>query len=45
MHGLKRLKTGVNSHLHRDALETAAIYARSHPLVGRPGGTPWSNAA
>lgn len=31
--------------LSREAVETAAIYARSHPLVGRPGGRPWSAAA
>jgi uncharacterized protein (DUF433 family) len=31
--------------LSREAVETAAIYARSHPLIGRPGGRPWSAAA
>jgi uncharacterized protein (DUF433 family) len=31
--------------LSPEAVETAAIYARSHPLVGRPGGRPWSAAA
>jgi uncharacterized protein (DUF433 family) len=31
--------------LTREAVETAAIYARSHPPVGRPGGRPWSKAA
>lgn len=31
--------------LTREAVEVAAIYARSHPLVGRPGGRPWSAAA
>jgi uncharacterized protein (DUF433 family) len=31
--------------LTRDAVEAAAIYARTHPLVGRPGGRPWSAAA
>jgi uncharacterized protein (DUF433 family) len=31
--------------LTREAVETATIYARSHPLVGRPGGRPWSTAA
>jgi uncharacterized protein (DUF433 family) len=27
------------------SVEAAAIFARSHPLVGRPGGRPWSPAA
>lgn len=31
--------------LTAEAVETAAIFARSHPLVGRPGGRPWSTAA
>lgn len=31
-------------HLTRDMVEAAAIYARSHPLVGRPGGRPWAAA-
>lgn len=31
--------------LTREAVETAAIYARSHPFVGRPGGRPWSSVA
>ena len=31
--------------LSREAVEMAAIYARTHPLVGRPGGRPWSAAA
>lgn len=28
-----------------EAVEAAVIYARTHPLVGRPGGRPWSTAA
>lgn len=31
--------------LSREAVETAAMYGRSHPFVGRPGGRPWSAAA
>jgi len=31
-----------NPDLTREALEAAIIYARSHPLVGRPGGRPWA---
>jgi uncharacterized protein (DUF433 family) len=31
--------------LTAEAVEAAAIFARSHPLVGRPGGRPWSTAA
>ncbi|MGZ8363817.1 MAG: DUF433 domain-containing protein [Caulobacteraceae bacterium] len=31
--------------LSRDSVETAVIFARSHPLVGRPGGRPWSTTA
>jgi uncharacterized protein (DUF433 family) len=34
-----------NPHLTRKAVETAALYARTHPLVGRPGGRPWEKAA
>ena len=34
-----------NPHLTREAIETAALYARTHPLVGRPGGRPWVKAA
>ena len=34
-----------NQHLSREAIETAALYARTHPLVGRPGGRPWAKAA
>lgn len=33
-----------NPHLTREAVETAARYARTHPLVGRPGGRPWAKA-
>jgi len=32
-------------HLTREAVETAVLYARTHPLVGRPGGRPWAKAA
>ena len=34
-----------NPHLTREAVETAVLYARTHPLVGRPGGRPWAKAA
>ena len=34
-----------NPDLTRDAVEAAIIYARSHPLVGRPGGRPWTTHA
>jgi len=34
-----------NPHLTREAVETAALYARTHPIVGRPGGRPWTKAA
>jgi uncharacterized protein (DUF433 family) len=30
-----------NPDLTRAAIEAAVIYARTHPLVGRPGGRPW----
>lgn len=30
--------------LTREAIETAALYARTHPLVGRPAGRPWAKA-
>lgn len=30
-----------NPDLAREALEAAVIYARTHPLRGRPGGRPW----
>ena len=33
-----------NPHLSRKALEAAIIYARAHPLIGRPGGRPWMDA-
>ena len=31
-----------NPDLSREALEAAIIYARTHPLIGRPGGRPWA---
>jgi uncharacterized protein (DUF433 family) len=31
--------------LTREAIDAAVIYARTHPLVGRPGGRPWASAA
>ncbi len=34
-----------NPDIPRDAFEAAAIFARSHPLRGRPSGRPWRNAA
>ncbi|MBS0482999.1 MAG: DUF433 domain-containing protein [Proteobacteria bacterium] len=34
-----------NPHLTREAVETAALYARTHPIMGRPGGRPWTKAA
>ena len=34
-----------NPDLSREALEAAIIYARTHPLMGRPGGRPWADAA
>jgi uncharacterized protein (DUF433 family) len=36
---------GDNPDLSREAVETAVIYARTHPLMGRPGGRPWVDAA
>jgi len=33
-----------NPDLTRDALQAAVIYARTHPLVGRPSGRPWMDA-
>ena len=36
---------GDNPDLSREALEAAIIYARTHPLMGRPGGRPWASAA
>jgi uncharacterized protein (DUF433 family) len=34
-----------NPDLSRDALQAATIYARTHPLVGRPNGRPWVDAS
>jgi uncharacterized protein (DUF433 family) len=34
-----------NPDLSRAAVEAAITYARTHPLVGRPGGRPWADAA
>ena len=34
-----------NPDLSREAIEAAIIYARTHPLMGRPGGRPWADAA
>ncbi|MGE0409949.1 MAG: DUF433 domain-containing protein [Amphiplicatus sp.] len=50
---LARIQAGESlDALHRDnpdipleALEAAEIYARAHPLRGKPGGRPWRNAA
>jgi uncharacterized protein (DUF433 family) len=36
---------GDNPDLSREAIEAATTYARTHPLMGRPGGRPWANAA
>jgi uncharacterized protein (DUF433 family) len=36
---------GDNPDLSREAIETAITYARTHPLMGRPGGRPWADAA
>ena len=36
---------GDNPDLSREAVEAAITYARTHPLMGRPGGRPWANAA
>ncbi len=36
---------GDNPDLPREAIETAITFARTHPLMGRPGGRPWANAA
>jgi uncharacterized protein (DUF433 family) len=36
---------GENPDLTPDAVEAAVIYARTHPLVGRPGGRPWTTEA
>ena len=32
-------------HIPREALEAAELYAKAHPLRGRPSGSPWRNAA
>ena len=34
-----------NPDVPREAFEAAAIFARAHPLRGRPGGRPWRTAA
>jgi uncharacterized protein (DUF433 family) len=34
-----------NPDLSRETVETAITYARMHPLMGRPGGRPWADAA
>jgi uncharacterized protein (DUF433 family) len=34
-----------NPDIPRDALEAALVYARTHPLVGRPAGRPWEPPA
>ena len=34
-----------NPDLAREAIEAAIIYARTHPLMGRPGGRPRVDAA
>jgi uncharacterized protein (DUF433 family) len=34
-----------NPDLSREEIETAVIYARTHPLMGRPGGRPWVDTA
>lgn len=34
-----------NPDLSRAAVEAAVTYARTHPMVGRPGGRPWADAA
>ena len=34
-----------NPDIPREAFEAAAIFARAHPLRGRPGGRPWRHAA
>ena len=33
-----------NPDIPRDAFEAAAIFAKAHPLRGRPSGRPWRNA-
>ena len=32
-------------HIPREALQAAELYAKAHPLRGRPSGRPWRNAA
>lgn len=34
-----------NPDIPREAFEAAEIFARAHPMRGRPGGRPWHNAA
>ena len=34
-----------NPHLSREAIEAAAHYARTHPLIGHADGRPWTKAA
>lgn len=34
-----------NPDLQREAIDAAIIYARTHPLIARRGGKPWSDAA
>jgi uncharacterized protein (DUF433 family) len=34
-----------NPDLKREAIEAAIIYARTHPLMGRPTGRPWAETA
>jgi uncharacterized protein (DUF433 family) len=31
-----------NPDFSREAIEAAVTYARTHPLIGRPGGRPWA---
>jgi uncharacterized protein (DUF433 family) len=33
-----------NPDLSRAAIEAAVTYARTHPMVGRPGERPWADA-
>ena len=33
-----------NPDLSREAVEAAVTFARTHPLMGRPGGRPWARA-
>lgn len=33
-----------NPDVPREAFEAAAVFARAHPLRGRPGGRPWRDA-